>query len=61
MAGKSLIDSGLKNKFGILVLGKKGRGEDIEFNPSPSLVLNPGLILIIMGDVDDIARAKKLF
>ncbi len=61
IAGKSLIDSGLKSKFGILVLGKKEIGEDIKFNPSPTLVLNPGLVLIIMGDVDDIARAKKSF
>ncbi len=61
LVGKNLMHSGLKSKFGILVLGKKEIGEDIQFNPQPTLLLNPGLILIIMGDVADIARAKKSF
>jgi hypothetical protein len=33
----------------------------IPFNPSPDEELKKGMTLIVMGDVDDIARAKKVF
>lgn len=59
--GKALSESGLKDKFNLLVLGAKEGSGDIAFNPSPSRTLNPGLTLIVMGEVDDIARAKQDF
>jgi voltage-gated potassium channel len=59
--GKKLSNSGLKDKFNILVLGAKHDTEEIEFNPSPAQVLEKGMTLIIMGAVDDIARARKAF
>lgn len=61
VAGKNIMESGLKDKFNLLVLGAKPPGKDIEFNPSSQEVLNPGMTLIVMGDVDNIAKAKKAF
>ena len=61
VAGKSIMDSGLKNKFNLLVVGAKLPGKEIEFNPSSQEILNPGMTLIVMGDVDNIAKAKKAF
>ena len=61
VAGKAIRDSGLKDRFGLLVMGCQREGREIEFNPSPNLVLEPGLILIVMGAVDDIGRARKVF
>ena len=57
--GKKISESGIKDKFNLLILGAKQNSEEIEFNPSPSQVLKEGMILIVMGRVDDIARAKK--
>ncbi len=57
--GKKIGESGIKNKFDLLILGARQRGREIEFNPSPSIVLKEGITLIVMGDVDNIARAKK--
>ena len=53
--------SGLKDKYGLLVLGARLEDGDIEFNPPVDRVLLPGKTLIVMGDVDDIARARKDF
>lgn len=57
--GKKISESGIKNKFDLLILGVRQRGGEIEFNPSPSMVLKDGITLIVMGEVDNIVRAKK--
>jgi len=59
--GKKISESGIKDKFGLLILGSKQKAGEIEFNPAPSQVFTEGMILIVMGEVDDIARAKKAF
>jgi len=59
--GKSIMDSGIREKFSLLVLGTKQKNKEIEFNPSPAQVLEEGTTLIIMGDVENIAKAKKAF
>ena len=61
VAGKNLSESGLKDKYDLLVLGAKYQKEDIQFNPSPSETLDVGMTLIVMGEVENIARAKKAF
>lgn len=57
--GKKISESGIKDKFDLLVLGVRKYGEEIEFNPPPSMILKEGITLIVMGEVDNIARAKK--
>ena len=59
--GKKISESGIKDKFNLLVVGAKQNSEEIEFNPSSSQVLKDGMTLIVMGKVDDIARARKNF
>ena len=59
--GKSVMESGLKDKFGLLVLGAKLPAQEIEFNPGPSMILKAGMALIVMGEVDNIDKAKKAF
>lgn len=61
MAGRTLLDSKLTNKYKLLVLGSQMPGEEILFNPPPDQPLAPGMILIVMGDTDDIARARRDF
>ena len=61
VVGKPLRESGLKDRFGLLVMGCQRGGGDIEFNPPPEQALEPGMILIVMGAVDDINRARKVF
>jgi voltage-gated potassium channel len=57
--GKSIAESGLKTKFDLLVLGLKLPAQEIEFNPLATKLLTPGMTLIVMGNVDNIATAKK--
>jgi voltage-gated potassium channel len=61
LAGKKLNESGIKDRFDLLVLGAKHEKEDIKFNPSPLETLDVGMTLIVMGEVENIARARKVF
>ena len=59
VAGKNIKESGIKDKFNLLVLGSKLPAQEIEFNPPATQILIPGMTLIVMGDVESIAAAKK--
>ena len=59
--GKTLGNSGLSERFGLLVLGAKKPGGEIQFNPGASIEIEPGLTMIVMGEVDKIADAQKNF
>jgi len=60
LSEKKISESGLKDKFGLLIVGLKQDGKEIEFNPPASLVLKAGMSLIVMGEVDNIDKAKQL-
>ena len=59
MSGRTLAESGLKDKFGLLVLGLRGKSGELEFNPPPSERIQAGMVLVVMGEVDNILRARQ--
>lgn len=59
IAGKRIMDSGIKDKYSLLILGSKYQTQAIDFNPPPSLELKSGMALIVMGEIDNIERARK--
>ena len=60
-SNKEIHKCGLKERYGLLVLGAKNPADDIEFNPPPTRVLTAGTTLIVMGAVEEIARAQDSF
>ena len=61
LVGKTLIEGGLKQDYELLVLGVRHRNRDMAFNPSPQLVLEKGMTLIVMGEVDNIAKVRQKY
>lgn len=59
IVGKTLIDSGIRKKHDIIVIGVKTYSEDMLFNPKPDTVINAGDILIVLGEKDEIIKLKK--
>ena len=57
--GQALKDTGLKDRFGLLVLGSQSPGEEIEFDPNPTEALKPDTTLIVMGEMENISQAKE--
>ena len=60
IVGKTIMESRLKDKFNLMVLGIKNPDGHISFNPPPGQSLNKGTALIVMGDVDDIKKTRKI-
>jgi len=61
IAGKSIFESGLSEKYELLVLGSRYHFGEIEFNPPDTQILEEGMTLIVMGDVEKITRARRAF
>jgi voltage-gated potassium channel len=61
LMGKNIIDAGLKQKFNLLVLGIRNANKEIEFNPEPERMLANGETLIVMGEVENITRARHKY
>jgi len=55
----TIMRSGIRDRYNLLILGVKHGKEEIEFNPGPSFVLKPGMILIVMGEIDDVEKARR--
>src|SRR6476469_3544458 len=47
LAGASIIDAGIRQKFGVIVVGIKRVGGAMEFNPAPETVMKPGVLLVV--------------
>jgi len=58
---KEIRQCGLKDRYGLLILGAKNNADEIEFNPAPTQILTAGTTLIVMGAVGQIAKAKDVF
>ncbi len=59
--GKKISESGLKDKFDLLILGAKNKIGEIEFNPPPFTCITDGMTLIVMGKMDDIIKIRRNF
>ncbi|MBI9075829.1 MAG: potassium channel protein [Desulfatibacillum sp.] len=61
LVGKTIRSAGLKDKYGLLVLGARADdGYDIIFNPHAAMELTPGATLVVMGEVESIAKVREL-
>src|SRR4051812_20138851 len=60
--GKSIQELAIKNRFGVLVLAVKSsveiRGARFHVNPPADHSLSPGEVIIVMGDVSEIKKAR---
>ncbi len=56
---KSLIDSGLRQKYNIIVVGVIKKGSDLVYNPASTYVLEENDILIVLGPQDSIQNLKE--
>jgi voltage-gated potassium channel len=60
LAGKTLGDSQIAQKTGLLVVALRPRGEDFQFNPPASRRLGDGDTLIVIGDIRHVEILRKL-
>jgi len=60
IAGKTLMKSGLRKKYDIIVVAIKRAGEPMIFNPKPDAKILVGDILILLGDSGHISELEQV-
>jgi len=60
LAGKTLIDSGVRQSMGIIIVGIKQVDGQMIFNPPPTRVIEPSSTLIILGERTAINQLEKI-
>lgn len=58
-AGKSLHDTGIHRHFELLALAVRKPSGEIRYNPRGETTLAPQDVLIVMGDVNQVRRARE--
>jgi voltage-gated potassium channel len=54
LVGKSLIESNLRQRFGVIVVGIQRAAGKMEFNPAPDALIQPGDQLVVLGRPDSL-------
>jgi voltage-gated potassium channel len=49
LVGKSIVDAGIRQRFGVIVVAIRRGGEAMEFNPAPEFVIHAGDELVVLG------------
>ena len=58
LAGRTILTSGIRDRFGCLVIGIE-RGETSLQNPAPETTLEPGDIVWVVGEHDNVLRLSE--
>jgi voltage-gated potassium channel len=60
LAGKSLIDSGIRQSMGLIIVGIKQIDGQMLFNPPPASIIEPNSVLIALGERTAIYQLEKV-
>jgi voltage-gated potassium channel len=59
LANQSIVDAGIRQKFGVIVVGIKRAAGTMEFNPPPEAVMRPGDELVVLGRTESVKALEK--
>ena len=59
LANRSLVEAGVRQKFGVIVVGIKRAGGAMEFNPPPEAIMHPGDELVVLGTTESVKALEK--
>jgi len=54
LAGRSLVEANLRQRFGVVVVGIQRSTGSMEFNPPPDAVMRAGDHLVVLGHLDNV-------
>ena len=59
LANQTIVDAGIRQRFGVIVVGIKRAGGGMDFNPSPEAVMRPGDELVVLGRTDSVKALER--
>lgn len=60
IVGKNLIESRLRQDFGVIIVAIKRPAEEMIFNPMPSETLKANDVLVVLGKYEDMSRMNHI-
>jgi voltage-gated potassium channel len=60
LAGKNLIDSRLRQNYGVIIVAIKKASGRMVFNPVPSETLEVGDVIVVIGKKEDLTRMSEV-
>jgi voltage-gated potassium channel len=58
--GKNLIESRLRQDFGVIIVAIKKMSGEMIFNPVPMEVLEAGDVIVVIGKKEDLRRMSQV-
>lgn len=59
LANQTIVDAGIRQKFGVIIVGIKRSGGVMDFNPAPDAIMRAGDELVVLGRTDSIKALEK--
>jgi len=59
LANQSIVDAGIRQKFGVIIVGIKRAGGAMEFNPAPEAIMRAGDELVVLGTTESVKALEK--
>ncbi len=59
LANQTIVDAGIRQKFGVIVVGIKRAAGGMDFNPPPEAVMRPGDELVVLGRTESVKALEK--
>ena len=60
LIGKNLIESRLRQDFGVINVAIKKSSDEKIFNPAPSETLESGDVIVVIGQTEDLKRMRAI-
>jgi voltage-gated potassium channel len=58
LANRTLLDTNLRHRFGVIVVGIQRHDRRMEFNPAPETQIQPGDKLVVLGDAKSLKQLE---
>jgi voltage-gated potassium channel len=58
LAGRSILDAGLRHRFGVVVVGIRRADGRMDFNPEPDTAMRPGDDLVVLGRTESLRELE---
>ena len=59
LIGRSLVDAGIRQKYGVIIVAIKRAGGVMDFNPAPEAVIRAGDELVVMGQLSSVKALEE--
>jgi voltage-gated potassium channel len=60
LVGKNLIDSHLRQNYGVIIVAIKKISGEMIYNPLPSEKLDAGDVIVVIGKKEDLKRMSEI-